>query len=52
VNVVSLVDPKQTINMSLGQEKVVVIHDSGTVTIMRPTTIDLYRTKFRTRKEW
>ena len=39
VKVVSLVDPKQTINMPLGPEKVVVIRNSGTVALLGPTTI-------------
>jgi len=51
VNVVSLVDPKQTINMPLGPEKVVVILNSGTVALLGPTIID-YRGKFGTRKKW
>ena len=52
VKVVSLVDPKTAINMSLGPEKVVVIRNSGTVALLGPTTIDLDRGKFGTRKKW
>jgi len=48
VKVVSLVDPKPAINMSLGPEKVVVIiRNSGTVALSGPTTINLYRRKIR-----
>ena len=42
VKVISLVDPKTAINMSLAPEKVVVICNSGTVALSGPTTIDLY----------
>ena len=52
VKVVSLVDPKQTINMPLGPEKVVVIRNRRMVALLGPTTIDLDRGKFGTRKKW
>ena len=52
MKVVSLVDPKTAINMSLGPEKVLVIRNSGTVALSGPTTIDLYRGTFGTRKKW
>ena len=46
------VDPKTAINMSFGPEKVVVIRNNGTVALSGPTTIDLYRGTFGTRKKW
>ena len=52
MKVVSLVDPKTAINMSLGPEKVVVIRNSGTVALSGPMTIDIYRGTFGTRKKW
>ena len=48
MKVVSLVDPKTAINMSLGPKKVAAIRNtcSGTVALSGPTTINLYRGTF------
>jgi len=53
LKVVSLVDPKTAINISLGPENKLfkLLHNSWTVALSGPTNIDLYRGKVGARKK-